>query len=147
IEPGTETYWLFGLLGAMIFMFIVNALARLRQAALVANVGQSVVFDLRMRFLEHIQRLPLSFHSRTPANDIVQRFQTDIAYIAGAFSAGVVPMVSNGIAMLLFGFTLISLNPLLSIVALAGLPIFAYSYRQGRATLRANQRETVRRNQ
>ena len=58
-----------------------------------------------------------------------------------------VPMVSNGVAMLLFGFTLISLNPLLSIVALAGLPIFAYSYRQGRATLRVNQRETVRRNQ
>ena len=35
---------------------------------------------------------------------------------------------------------------MLSIVALAGL-IFAYSYRQGRATLRVNQRETARRNQ
>jgi ATP-binding cassette subfamily B protein len=135
------------LLGAMIFMFIVNALARLKQASLVANVSQGVVFDLRMRFLDHLQRLPLSFHSRTPANDIVQRFQTDIAYVAAAFSAGMVPMVSNGVAMLLFGFTLISLNPMLSVVALAGLPIFAYSYRQGRATLRVNQRETVRRNQ
>ena len=97
----------------------------------MANVSQGVVFDLRMRFLEHLQRLPLSFHSRTPANDVVQRFQTDIAYVAAAFSAGMVPMVSNGVAMLLFGFTLISLNPMLSIVALAGLPIFAYSYRQG----------------
>ncbi len=77
----------------------------------------------------------------------MQRFQTDIAYVAAAFSAGMVPMVSNGVAMLLFGFTLISLNPLLSLVALAGLPIFAYSYRQGRATLRVNQRETARRNQ
>lgn len=147
IQPGTETFWLFALLGAMIFMFIVNSLARLKQASLVANVSQGVVFDLRMRFLEHLQRLPLSFHSRTPANDVVQRFQTDIAYVAAAFSAGMVPMVSNGVAMLLFGFTLISLNPLLSIVALAGLPIFAYSYRQGRATLRVNQRETARRNQ
>jgi ABC-type multidrug transport system fused ATPase/permease subunit len=147
IEPGSETFWLFALLGAMIFMFIVNSLARLKQASLVANVSQGVVFDLRMRFLDHIQRLPLAVHSRTPANDIVQRFQTDIAYVAAAFSAGMVPMVSNGVAMLLFGFTLISLNPLLSIVALAGLPIFAYSYRQGRATLRVNQRETVRRNQ
>ena len=147
IQPGQETFWLFALLGAMIFMFIVNSLARLKQASLVANVSQGVVFDLRMRFLDHLQRLPLSFHSRTPTNDVVQRFQTDIAYVAAAFSAGMVPMVSNGVAMLLFGFTLISLNPLLSIVALAGLPIFAYSYRQGRATLRINQRETVRRNQ
>ena len=69
----------------------------------MANVSQGVVFDLRMRFLEHIQRLPLAFHSRTPANDVVQRFQTDIAYVAAAFSAGMVPMVSNGVAMLLFG--------------------------------------------
>ncbi|MGE3910288.1 MAG: ABC transporter transmembrane domain-containing protein, partial [Chloroflexota bacterium] len=147
IPPEDKTFALLGLLGAMIVMFIINALARLRQAAMTANVSQSVVFDLRMRFLEHIQQLPLSFHSRTPANDVVQRFQTDIAYVAAVLSAGVVPMVSNGIAMILFGFTLISLNPLLSIVALAGLPIFAFSYRQGRVTLRTNQRETVRRNQ
>jgi ATP-binding cassette subfamily B protein len=147
IPPEAKTTTLLVLLGAMIFMFIVNAYSRLQQAAMTAKVSQGVVFDIRMRFLEHIQRLPLSFHSRTPANDIVQRFQTDIAYVAAVLSAGIVPMVSNGIAMVLFGFTLISLNPLLSIVALAGLPIFAYSYRQGRATLRTNQRETVRRNQ
>ena len=147
IPEGEKTYALMLLLGVMVFMFIVNAYSRLQQAALTAKVSQGVVFDIRMRFLEHIQRLPLAFHARTPANDIVQRFQTDIAYVAAVLSAGIVPMVSNGIAMLLFGFTLISLNPLLSIVALAGLPIFAYSYRKGRATLRVNQRETVRRNQ
>ncbi|MFN8633197.1 MAG: ABC transporter transmembrane domain-containing protein [Chloroflexota bacterium] len=135
------------LLVVMIVMFGINAYSRLMQALWTAQVGQGVVFDIRMKFLEHIQRLPLSFHSRTPANDVVQRFQTDITYVAAVLSAGLVPMLSNGIAMLLFGFTLISLNPLLSIVALAGLPIFAYSYRQGRATLRSNQRETVRRNQ
>jgi ABC-type multidrug transport system fused ATPase/permease subunit/CRP-like cAMP-binding protein len=138
---------LFALLGLMIFMFLLNAFARLQQASMTARVSQNVVYDLRMRFLEHVQRLPIAFHSRTPANDVVQRFQTDIAYVAAVLAAGVLPMVSNGVAMLLFGFTLISLNPLLSIVALAGLPIFAFSYRQGRATMRANQRETVRRNQ
>ena len=147
IQPGDETDWLFGLLGLMVFMFLLNAFARLRQAAMTAQVSQSVVFDLRMRFLDHLQRLPLTFHSRTPANDVVQRFQTDVAYVAAALSAGVAPMVSNGIAMLLFGAMLISLNPWLSIIALAGLPIFAYSYRTGRATMRQNQRETVRRNQ
>lgn len=147
IPQEEKTYVLLALLVAMIFMFLLNAFSRLQQASMTANVSQGVVFDIRMRFLEHIQRLPLAFHSRTPANDVVQRFQTDIAYVAAVLSAGVVPMVSNGIAMVLFGLTLISLNPLLSVVALAGLPIFAYSYRQGRATLRTNQRETVRRNQ
>jgi ABC-type multidrug transport system fused ATPase/permease subunit len=147
IPGAAKTSTLLALLGAMIFMFLLNAYARLRQAAMTANVSQSVTFDLRMRLLDHIQRLPLAYTSRTPANEIVQRFQTDIAYISAVLSAGLVPMVSNGVAMILFGFTLISLNPLLSVIALAGLPLFAFTYRQGRATMRANQRETVRRNQ
>ncbi|MDP8924922.1 MAG: ABC transporter ATP-binding protein/permease, partial [Chloroflexota bacterium] len=147
IQPGEETRWLLGLLAVMVCMFLLNAFARLRQAAMTAEVSQSVVFDLRMRFLDHLQLLPLSFHSRTPASEVVQRFQSDIAYVAAALSAGLAPMVSNGIAMLLFGAMLISLNPWLSIIAIAGLPIFAFSYRAGRATMRQNQRETVRRNQ
>lgn len=147
IPDGSKLDALLLLLLVMIVMFLVNAYARLRQAAMTANVGQGIIYDLRMRFLQHIQELPLSFHSRTPANDVVQRFQTDIAYVAAVLSAGVVPMVSNGIAMILFGATLISLNWQLSIVAVLGLPIFAFSYRQGRATMRTNQRETVRRNQ
>jgi ABC-type multidrug transport system fused ATPase/permease subunit len=147
IPAGEKTTALLALLGAMIFMFLLNAYARLRQAAMTAKVSQSVTFDLRMHLLDHLQRLPLAYHARTPANEIVQRFQTDIAYISAVLSAGVVPMVSNGVAMLLFGSTLISLNPLLSVVALAGLPVFALTYRQGRATMRVNQRETVRRNQ
>jgi ABC-type multidrug transport system fused ATPase/permease subunit len=142
-----KTMALLALLAVMVFMFGLNAYSRLMQASWTAQVGQSVIFDIRMRLLEHIQRLPLTFHSRTPANDVVQRFGSDINYTAAVLSAGVLPMVSNGIAMLMFGFTLISLNWMLSIVALAGLPIFAYSFRKGRATLRTNQRETVRRNQ
>src|SRR6266536_27192 len=82
IPAGDKTTALLALLGAMIFMFLLNAFARLRQAAMTANVSQSVTFDLRMRLLDHIQRLPLAYHARTPANEIVQRFQTDIAYIA-----------------------------------------------------------------
>jgi ATP-binding cassette subfamily B protein len=147
IAPDAKFDALMTLLVVMIVMFLVNSYARLQQAAMTAKVSQGVIFDIRMRFLEHIQRLPLAFHSRTPANDVVQRFQTDIAYVAAVLSAGIVPMVSNGIAMIGFGAALIQLNPMLSVVALAGLPIFAYSYRQGRATLRTNQRETVRRNQ
>ncbi|MFN8523020.1 MAG: ABC transporter transmembrane domain-containing protein [Chloroflexota bacterium] len=138
---------LLALLGVMVVMFAINTVARIKQAALTATVSQGVTYDLRVRFLEHLQRLPIAFHSRTPANDIVQRFQTDIAYVASVFSAGIVPLVSNGLAMLIFGLTLVSLNPWLSIVAIAGLPIFAFSYRQGRAAIRANTRETVRRNQ
>jgi len=136
---------LYGLLGVMVFMFLLNAFARIRQTALVAKVSEGVNFDLRMRFLDHLQRLPISYHARTPAADVTQRFFTDIAYVPAALAIGMVPLVSNGLAMLIFGTTLISLNLWLALIALAGLPVFGFAYRQGRTAMRDASRERARR--
>ena len=147
IERADQDNVLFGLAAVMVFMFLLNAVARIRQTSMTATVSQGINFNLRMRMLEHIQRLPISYHSRTPATEVTQRFFTDIAYVPAAFSAGIVPMVQSGLAILIFGATMITLNPWLSLVALAGLPAFAFAARTGRATIRANQRETARRSQ
>jgi ABC-type multidrug transport system fused ATPase/permease subunit len=147
IGPGEQDNALFGLAGLMVFMFLLNAFARIRQTAMTATVSQGVNFNLRVKMIEHIQRLPISYHSRTPATEVVQRFFTDIAYVPAAFSAGAVPMVQSGLAIAIFAGTMISVNPLLSLVALAGLPAFAFAARQGRKTIRDNQRETARRSQ
>lgn len=136
---------LFGLLGVMVFMFLLNAFARIRQTALVAKVAEGVNFDLRMRFLDHLQRLPISYHARTPTADVTQRFFTDIAYVPAALANGMVPLVSSGLAMLIFGTTLISLNLWLALIALCGLPVFGFAYRQGRTAMRDANRERSRR--
>jgi ATP-binding cassette, subfamily B, bacterial len=145
IAPENRDNTLFGLLGVMIFMFLLNAVARIRQSALTSTVSEGVNFALRMRFLDHLQRLPISFHSRTPAAEITQRFFTDIAYVPAALSIGMVPLVSSGLAMLIFGTTLITLNPWLAMIALAGLPVFGFAYRQGRTAMRDATRERGRR--
>ena len=113
---------LFVLLGAMVFMFIINMFARIRQTYLVATVSQSVNLQLRRRFFEHMQRLPVTFHARTAATDISQRFFTDIAYVPASLSTGLVPLLSNGLAMLLFGFAMFSTNLILTGIAIPGLP-------------------------
>ncbi|MFN0069934.1 MAG: ABC transporter transmembrane domain-containing protein [Chloroflexota bacterium] len=133
------------LLGAMVFMFIINTIARIRQTYLVATVSQSVNTELRRRFFGHMQRLPVTFHARTAATDISQRFFTDIAYVPASLSTGLVPLISNGLAMLLFGFSMLSTNLVLAGIAIAGLPLFAFSARTGRVTTRELQREGSRR--
>ena len=117
---------LFVLLGAMVFMFIINMFARIRQTYLVATVSQSVNLQLRRRFFEHMQRLPVTFHARTAATDISQRFFTDIAYVPASLSTGLVPLLSNGLAMLLFGFAMFSTNLILTGIAIAGLPLLPF---------------------
>ncbi len=147
IERADQDNVLYGLAALMVFMFLLNAVARIRQTSMTASVSQGINFNLRMRMLEHIQRLPIAYHSRTPATEVTQRFFTDIAYVPAAFSGGIVPIVQSGLAILIFSFTMFSLNPWLSLVALTGLPGFAFAARTGRATIRDNQRETARRSQ
>lgn len=145
IEVNERMSVLLMLLGAMVFMFIINAIARIRQTYLVATVSQSVNLRLRQRFFGHMQRLPVAFHARTAATDVSQRFFTDIAYVPAALSTGMVPLISNGLAMILFGFSMLSTNVILACIAIAGLPLFAFSARTGRVTIRELMREGSRR--
>lgn len=140
-----QTHALLELLGAMIFMFVLSAFSNTRRSLLVATMGEGVNYDLRMQFFNQLQRLPIAFHRRTPNQDINQRFMLDIGTISQALTYGVVPMVQSGLAMLIFGMVLISLNWKLSLIALAGLPVFAFSFQRMRAKMRDTTRERVRR--
>ena len=140
-----QVHALLQLLAAMIFMFALFALSNMLRSYLVASMGEGVTYDLRARFFNHIQRLPIAFHRRTPNQDISQRFMLDIATIAQSLTLGIVPMMQSSLAMLIFGLVLIFLNWQLSLIALAGLPIFAFSFQRSRAKMRDNARERARR--
>jgi ATP-binding cassette, subfamily B, bacterial len=144
--PGDEqTHALLVLLGAMVFMFVLSALSNSSRSYLVATMGEGVNFDLRMRFFDVMQRLSIAYHRRTPNQDLSNRFWTDTATIAQSLTYGVVPMAQSALAMLFFGIVLISLNWKLSLIALAGLPIFAISFQRMRAKTRDAARERARR--
>jgi len=144
IAPDQQLPTLFKLLGIMAAMLIVNIFARLEQTRLLALIGEGVTLDLRRRFFEHLQRLPVSYHARTSATDLSQRFFTDIGMVPAALSTGL-SLLINGIAMAMFGSTLLSLNLWLGLVAIAGLPFFALAARHGRAAMRQASRERGRR--
>ena len=140
-----QTHALLVLLGYMIFMFVLSALSNTRRAYLIATMGEGVNNDLRTRFFDIMQRLPVAYHRRTPNQDLSTRFWTDTATIAQSLTSGLVPMAHSALAMLLFGVVLISLNWKLAIIALAGLPIFALSFQRMRAKTRDAARERSRR--
>ena len=132
------------LLGVMGAMLIANIFSRMEQTRLLALIGEGVTLDLRQRFFAHLQRLPVSYHARTSATDLSQRFFTDIGMVPAALSTGL-SLLINGIAMVMFGSTLLSLNVWLGLTAIAGLPFFALAARHGRAAMRQASRERGRR--
>jgi ATP-binding cassette, subfamily B, bacterial len=140
-----QTHALLVLLGYMIFMFVLSALSNTRRAYLITTMGEGINHDLRMRFFDIMQRVPVAYHRRTPNQDLSSRFWTDTSTIAQSLTFGLVPMAHSALAMLLFGVVLVSLNWKLAIIALAGLPIFAISFQRMRAKTRDAARERARR--
>jgi ABC-type multidrug transport system fused ATPase/permease subunit len=140
-----QTHALLVLLGAMIVMFILSAISNTRRSYLVTSMSEGVNFDLRMRFFDQLQELPIDFHRRMPNQDLTQRYWADISTIAQALTLGIVPMAQSFLMMLLFGLVLIWLNWKLALIALAGLPIFAISFQRMRTRTRETARERARR--
>ncbi|MFQ5460393.1 MAG: ABC transporter transmembrane domain-containing protein, partial [Anaerolineae bacterium] len=70
------------LLAAAAAAILVIALARgvlyYYQNLFTAEVGQSVVMAVRRRLFAHVQRLPMSFHSRSRTGDVLSRLTGDI---------------------------------------------------------------------
>jgi ABC-type multidrug transport system fused ATPase/permease subunit len=146
LQVGDEqTHALLMLLGAMIFFFVLSAVSNARRSYLVTSMGEGVNYDLRMRFYNQLQRLPIAYHRSMPNQDITQRFWTDVTTVSQALTLGIVPITQATLAMLIFGTVLISLNFKLSLIALAGLPIFAFSFQRMRAKLREAVLERTRR--
>ena len=72
---------------------IVGVLNVLSTYVLVA-VGLRMVFRLRCRLFDHIQKLSLSFHDATPIGDSLYRVTWDTYSAQTLFNGGIVPAVT-----------------------------------------------------
>ncbi|HYF03325.1 MAG TPA: ABC transporter ATP-binding protein, partial [Patescibacteria group bacterium] len=57
--------------------------------------GQKVLYDVRMKLFEHIQKLALRFYDTTPIGRLVTRVTNDVEVLNELFSSGVVMIVAD----------------------------------------------------
>src|SRR6202035_4310238 len=66
------------IVGGFLLSAVIYAVASYAQTYLVGWVGQRALQDLRMRLLEHLQRLSIGFYSRNRAGVIISRLTHDV---------------------------------------------------------------------
>ena len=66
---------------------------------LAAQVGQRLVMKLRRRLFAHMQRLPLSFHTRSSTGDLLTRLTGDILMLRELLVASLLSLVSEGVLL------------------------------------------------
>jgi ATP-binding cassette subfamily B protein len=103
---------------------VFNALLALGQRYISAKVGEGLIFDMRSKVFDHIQRMPMAFFTRTQTGALVSRLNNDVIGAQQAFTDTLSSIAGNLIMVI---FTMIAMAFLawqITLVAILLLPVF-----------------------
>ncbi len=112
-----------GMLAAIGGVVLLTAALQYGRTYLLQWIGQRVLFEIRLRLYEHVQRLAIAFFDRTPVGRLVTRVTNDIEGLSELLSSGLVLLIAD--VLLLFwivGFMLAT-EWRLALLTLSVMPI------------------------
>jgi ATP-binding cassette, subfamily B, bacterial len=117
-----------GLLLAVCLMLSTALLINLQGLCsgwLQTYTGEKLVWDFRAQLLDHVQRLPMSFHDRNGTLDSAYRIQHDAPAIQYVVIQGLVPMCTAISALGIMLYVCMRLDLQISLIALSiAVPLF-----------------------
>jgi ATP-binding cassette subfamily B protein len=122
-------------------VLVVSYILEYVQTYTLQITGQRIIFDLRMRINEHLQRLDLSFYDRNPVGRLMTRVTTDVDTLNELFASGVVSVFRDIFMLVGIAVVLFVMDWRLAIVALSVLPLIALVTRWFRTHARHSYRE------
>jgi len=114
---------------ALFIALLAGGQAVVRTASRLAILGASrkIAYDLRNRFFIHLQRLPASFHARTPIGDLMSRAVNDMMSVRSFFGPGVMNIVNTTIVYISGMCLMTWISPRLTLMALFPLPLLMFA--------------------
>ena len=103
---------------------VVSAGLSLLERRISSVIGEGLIFDMRARVFEHIQKMPIAFFSRTQTGALISRLNSDVVGAQQAFTDVLSNVVGNFILATIIIVTMLFLNWQITLVALILLPVF-----------------------
>ncbi|MEV6587447.1 ABC transporter ATP-binding protein [Streptomyces acidicola] len=136
--------------GVVVRLAVLIALIALAEAAfgllgrwLSANLGESLILDLRTAVFDHVQRMPVAFFTRTRTGALVSRLNNDVIGAQRAFSNTLSGVVSNLVTLLLTLAVMLTLSWQVTLLSLVLLPVFVVPARRMGRRMAGLQREAA----
>jgi ATP-binding cassette subfamily B multidrug efflux pump len=92
-------------------------------ALLTSWIGQRVMYDLRMRIFEHLQRLSISFYDRNPVGRLMTRVTSDVETLNELFSSGVVTIFGDVFTLIAIMVMMLTIDLELALVTFSVIPL------------------------
>lgn len=122
---------------------IVEAGLSLVTRWLSANLGESLIQQLRTTVFDHVQRMPVAFFTRTRTGALVSRLNSDVLGAQRAFSDTLAGVVSNLVTLLLTLGVMLAISWPVTVLAALLLPVFLVPARLMGRRLAALEREAA----
>ena len=113
---------------------------------LSSRIGEGLIFDLRVRVFDHVQRLPVAFFTRAQTGALVSRLNNDVIGAQRALTGTLGSVVSNVVVLVTTVAAMVALEWRLTLFTLALLPAFLIPARRVGSRLQAISREQMERN-
>ena len=89
-----------------------------------SQIGEGLIFDLRSKVFEHVQRQSIAFFTRTQTGALISRLNSDVIGAQQAFTSTLAGVVSNVLSLALVLGALFYLSWQITLISLILVPIF-----------------------
>jgi len=119
---------------------VLFAIIGLASRYLSSRVGEGLIFDLRVKLFDHVQRMPLAFFTRTQTGALISRLNNDVIGAQNAVTNTLGSVVSSAITLGVTITAMLVLSWKITLLALLVLPFFLLpSKRVGRRLQRLSR--------
>lgn len=119
----------------------VQAITSFLQTKILSVEAQHLIAQLRVRVQNKIIYLPIRFFDNSRSGELVSRIMSDVEGVRNLVGTGLVQLVGGTLTAILSVFLLISISPVLTIVALVPMVLFGFISWKVMGTIRPVFRE------
>ncbi|MFN7149694.1 MAG: ABC transporter ATP-binding protein [Microthrixaceae bacterium] len=113
-----------GLAGVLVVLAVVGAAISLTQRWFSSRIGEGLIYDLRTRVFDHVQRQPVAFFTRTQTGSLVSRLNSDVIGAQQAFTSTLSNVVGSAATLTATLIAMLVLSWQITLMALVLFPLF-----------------------
>ncbi len=132
-----------GLAAAVAGVALFDAILGVVNRWFSARIGESLIYDLRTEVFRHVQRQPIAFFTRAQTGSLVSRLNSDVIGAQQAITSTMSSVVSNFLSLVAILITMFYLSWLVSLIALALIPLFILPARRVGRRMQRLTRESM----
>ena len=103
---------------------VADALITLLGRWFSSRIGEGLIYDMRTAVFGHVQRMPVSFFTRTQTGALISRLNNDVIGAQQAFTSTLSGVVSNSLTLVLVTVAMLALSWPITVASLLMLPLF-----------------------